>query len=224
MKGVLIMKLKLLLEVNTPYRKFFGKDLYNGIMAKINQVNPDLGMEIHSGGYAHHSNKAFILKKLVFSGLLPQGKRKYMLYLGWHPDVINAVLDAINDDSTFNVGDNVFDVIDTTIIDSFLGDTELFRTVSPIIPVAGQSDLDGDMLIANLRRKYEAVTGKKVDSFSLKIKEIIDKCKVKVKWDDRFGVWGYKCYVLFEGDPGLIEFASNVGLGRRNSLGFGMIR
>lgn len=97
------------------------------------------------------------------------------------------------------------------------GNREVFRTVSPIV-----SPLDPAEIVKNLQKKREAVEGK---SSPLDLKVTFFEMKpVKVKWNDQFFVWGKTGHVLIEGNPDDVSFAADVGLGRKNAMGFGMLR
>lgn len=85
------------------------------------------------------------------------------------------------------------------------------------------NDTAFNFLIAeNLKRKYEAYTGKKaVGDFSIKPVKVTPKSKVITKFKG-FIINAWNGTYQIEGNPELINFAYQVGISSRNSQGFGM--
>ncbi|GIX41998.1 MAG: CRISPR-associated endoribonuclease [Leptospiraceae bacterium] len=73
----------------------------------------------------------------------------------------------------------------------------------------------------NVRKKYEIITGKRIDNLDFKIKPIhSNKTLIKYK---NFIVEGYDGEYLIETEPEFFNTIYDAGLGAKNSQGFGMI-
>ncbi|TCS78785.1 CRISPR-associated endoribonuclease Cas6 [Tepidibacillus fermentans] len=76
----------------------------------------------------------------------------------------------------------------------------------------------------NLKKKYEAYTGKTVvGTFTIKPKKIRENDKVVTRFKG-FIINAWNGVYELEGNPELINFAYQVGLSNRNSQGFGMFQ
>ncbi len=80
-----------------------------------------------------------------------------------------------------------------------------------------------DMVFDNLRRKYEAYYQRKaMNDFRIHPVNVSKREKVVARYKNNFFITGYMGHYRLESDPELLTFAAAVGLGSRNSAGFGM--
>lgn len=81
-----------------------------------------------------------------------------------------------------------------------------------------------EALVGNFQRKYKAYYGQEPDfSFSLTPINFSLKNKVVTSYKD-FYITGWKGEYLIEGDPRALDFLYQVGIGEKNSMGFGMFK
>ncbi len=86
----------------------------------------------------------------------------------------------------------------------------------------GPDDMDyAELLVEKLRRKYSEF--KKEEPGDLEVVSIWDVQRKMVRIVD---IWHRSYYykIRLRGDPQLIDFAYDCGLGEKNSMGFGMVR
>jgi len=110
-----------------------------------------------------------------------------------------------------------------------------FKTLSPIIVRGfkeGKKNPHWDLspresqffvnLQKNLVKKYEQLYGKPPRDTSFNITEVISPVQKRIKIKEEF----YKCWMMrfrVEGNPDLLRLGYQVGLGEKNSMGFGMV-
>ncbi len=109
-----------------------------------------------------------------------------------------------------------------------------FRTLSPIILRSMQEGKDGlktiDLspkeplfytnLVSNLQKKYEAYTGMRANVGVV----AVDKVKPKrIQIRDTYNR-AYMMDIILKGNPDILGCAYEMGLGEKNSMGFGMVR
>ncbi|WP_339063934.1 CRISPR-associated endoribonuclease Cas6 [Tepidibacillus marianensis] len=76
----------------------------------------------------------------------------------------------------------------------------------------------------NLKKKYEAYTGKKINGeFRITPLKVTNKDKVITKFKG-FIINAWSGIYELRGNPEVLDFAYRVGVGGRNSQGFGMFK
>ena len=79
------------------------------------------------------------------------------------------------------------------------------------------------LISENLRKKWASMK-KKACPHHLMIEPVNSKyCKKRVRYFKGIVIEGYTGHYYIQGDPEFMEFALDVGLGSRNSAGFGMV-
>ncbi len=115
-------------------------------------------------------------------------------------------------------------------------DTESFRTISPIIvrtvidenestktwDLSPEDDAFKQKLIENLYRKYESFHGHQPEG-TIKEINITHSKQQRIQILDTFHR-AHLMIIELHGDPELIKFAYDCGLGEKNSMGFGMLQ
>lgn len=155
--------------------------------------------------------------------------------------LIKTMIQSYVDDSVVNFnGQNVnVDRIELLPL-PFISDSMDFKTISPVL-VRTKREVDGklkiwdlepgDKFFSNLRtnliRKYlefnNLETTSKEINFSSKMRKVKSR-RISIKTGE--DITYHRAYFMdlkLEGDPKLIEFAYNGGVGEKGSLGFGML-
>lgn len=221
----------------------YHRSVTAAILSKIRAVDEELASWLHDEGcrYEKCVFKPFIHSRL--QDLKWENGRFYLkkytyFQVGWRDDVVNAFAEGALREKEWNIDGVEMRTVDVEIeaTPEFEG-TSVFKCISPVVVSERRDDApcvyymkaseEGfyDRLIKNLARKYAAFYGGKPDPYfeaSLKIDFPYGLKKVTVKWGDYWIVGNYG-YVRMTGDPELVAFVYDVGLGRMNSCGFGML-
>lgn len=218
------------------YRYFVQSMIYNAM-----ENNSDFSFFLHDSGYVNE-NKSF--KLFTFSPLMGsyQIKNKKITFFdnvsleirSSEPAIIQNLICALKNENEVDMGRNTLTVKNCVLRDKTIYQPSVkIKTISPITTYVTRdytnriyfSPEDGDfnqLVINNAKRKWLSA-GKSEDEFNLSLKRINDipiKKEVTVYKKSYITAW-HGGFVL-EGNPEVISFLYNVGLGSKNSQGFGM--
>lgn len=218
------------------YRYFVQGMIYHAL-----ESEPEYSRFLHNGGYKDE-NKSFKLftfsplignyrvedKKIVFSGIISLEIRTAI------PEITQILLKAFYRGNSVKIGRN-----DLTIESCILKNKTVFKNeaeITPVSPVVAyvtrnntnriyfspNEDEFCDFVVNNAKRKWLS-TGRNESDFYLSIKkkgERQPKKEVTLFKKTYITAW-YVDFILC-GNPEVIDFLYNVGIGSKNSQGFGM--
>lgn len=240
------MRLTIMLQTNNLTLPVQYESILQGLIYR-SLSNPKLAAFLHNQGYAYHkrSFKMFAFSKLIGKGRYKR-ENKTLTFNGdvkWH--VSSALEPFIQDLGQAFLLENSLQLHDQHVFVKELtyhhpkvtSSTCRIRMLSPITVASTFEADDGGkvtqyyspydvvfspMVEKNLKRKYEAFTNKVCDDpFEIIPISVKRKDKVVTKFKGTIiNAWG-GTYEL-RATPKLINFAHQVGLGGRNSAGFGL--
>lgn len=239
------MRLKINLKAKNNFKVFFN---YNHIVSSIiynKIIDLDLAHELHSSNtfkFFNFSQLNIPKRKMADDGIITKN------------GVINFYLSSPNDLLIKNLVNGFVDDLEVKFKDEKLTVTKIealrtpnfnekseFKTLSPII-IRDTQEINGKLkrvdlapsdkffkgIETNLVKKYCKFN--ELDSTDKEIKVYSEMANVKRK---RIAILkdpnityhrAYMMDLILEGDLDLINFAYDVGLGEKNSMGFGMIK
>ena len=103
-----------------------------------------------------------------------------------------------------------------TVYRTFENEGKYYRYYSP------QEPEFQELISENLRKKFEILSGKKLDKFPIQIQPTGKIRKVLFKYKD-FPIEAYEGTFKIKTDPEMFKTVYDTGLGAKNSQGFGMI-
>ncbi len=218
------------------YRYFVQSMIYNAM-----ESDADFSRFLHDDGYMNE-NRSFKLftfspltgnylvkdKKIFFSDNISLEIRSF------EPTIIQPPMCALKNGSEVNIGRNTLTVENCVLKDRIIYQPSVkIKTISPITAYVTRnfsnriyfSPEDGDfnqLVVNNAKRKWIGA-GKNEDEFNLSLERINDipiRKEVTVYKKSYITAWHGE-FVL-NGNPEVINFLYNTGLGSKNSQGFGM--
>lgn len=239
------MRLKIHLKAKNNFKVPFN---YNHILSSIiynKIIDLNLSHELHSSNtfkFFNFSQLNIPKRKMVEDGIIAKNR------------VINFYLSSPNDLLIKNIVNGFVDNLEVKFKNETLNVTKIealktpefskkseFKTISPII-IRDTQEINGKTkridlapsdkffkgIEANLIKKYCMFNN--IEKTDKKIKVYSEMANVKrkritiPKGPNTTYHRAYMMDLILEGDLDLIEFAYDVGLGEKNSMGFGMIR
>lgn len=239
------MRLKLNLKAKNNFKVPFS---YNHILSSIiynKIVDLELANELHNSNsfkFFNFSQLNIPKRKIVKDGIISKNG-KISFYLSSPNDVlIKSLVDGFVDDLEIKFKNETLLVekIEALRTPNFSEKSE-FKTISPI-NIRDTQKIDGKIkridltpsdkffkgIETNLIKKYCIFNN--IENTEKKIKAYSEMANVKrkritiPKGHNTTYHRAYMMDLILEGDMDLIEFAYDVGLGEKNSMGFGMIK
>ncbi|MDN5375356.1 MAG: CRISPR-associated endoribonuclease Cas6 [Thermacetogenium sp.] len=223
----------------------YPKGLTAAILAKIGEFSPEMAATIHDGTNAYR-NSYKVFKPLSHSLLIgvpfSTEKRVYepgetvCFYLGWREDVVSAFKSAAQKNSFFEISGVSFQIAAVADLDPS-PPVRTFNAWGPVLATVSGRKLNinysytylaaekiGEFIEAvknNLITKYEAVYGKPYEGeLSLSVER---PRSVVLRWSEEVSVKGVAGRFRLDCSKELLAFAHSVGLGCKNSIGFGCL-
>lgn len=208
--------------------------------------NSTFGSFLHSEGYTIQNRK---FKLFTFSNILekPLGvdkDRRKLIYgkdISFFVSTIENEFQAVIEElvwkkETVFLGENQLQIIDVQIAEYEISTKMKVKTTSPI--TCYNTVLVGnrkrtiyyqpyetrwqELIKKNLDKKYELITGEEGRKVKFSMK-CLEKPKERTVYYKKFLIKAYDGIFQIEGDLKMIEIALNIGVGGKNSQGFGLI-
>lgn len=218
------------------YRYFVQSMIYNAL-----ESNSGFSQFLHDSGYINENRgyKFFTFsplsgnyqiknKKIIFSDNISLEIRSF------EPEIIRLLICALKDGSKTDIGRNTLTVEKCVLSNKiFYQPIVKIKTISPITAYVTRDytnriyfspeDNDFNQLIVNNAKRKWLSAGKSEDDFILSFKHI-DTMPIKkeVTTYKKSYITAWHGGFVLEGNPEVISFLYNVGLGSKNSQGFGM--
>jgi CRISPR-associated endoribonuclease Cas6 len=233
--------------LKTGYNAWLQALIYNNISDKLSEKLHDEGFL-----YENRKFKLFTFSSILERGEFDNIKKEFKFpqmisfYISSPVDyILEDIARTMINSNSINLGSNILAVSSINVIKTILPDKNILK-VNAVTPIEMHSTLikadgknfthyyspfeeDFTILIRNnLIKKWSAFYKKEIDS-TFVIKPLFkNKNNEKIVFfgagEKRTLVKGWKGYFNIESDnPELLNFALDVGLGGRNSQGFGMI-
>jgi len=217
------------------YQYYLASALYH----KIQYSNFKLGTTIHNK--AKYKQFTFSWLDIPRKEVLPHGIRILDGYANFqiaspNPEILKGFIEGLLSDPELRLGNAKFEVqkVQTNVLER-LGEIETFKCLSPIL-VRTIREADGRRIVwdldphetkfftnlhANLVRKYaDYHGGGNPGRFDIQRLSNVKRTRIRIK--DTYNR-AYFMEFQVRGDPELMTFAYEAGLGERNSMGFGML-
>lgn len=157
-------------------------------------------------------------------------------YLGWRDDIVAKFKSAVRRNNVLNIANVTFRIMAVADIDPFPPGKQ-FKVWGPAIAAAsgkklgiessytytgtGEIDTFKGIIEGNLVSKYNAVYGKPYEGrLAIEINRPRD---VVLHWSEKISVRGVIGLFRLDCSDELLTFAHAVGLGSKNSIGFGCL-
>jgi len=201
---------------------------------KMYLADEEYARELHmSGGFKHftfswlHAPKRHITDE----GVVCEGE-VYMYCSSPSTALMHMVSDGFRADPNLSIGSAHFELRDVeTMPEVKIGSSVRFRTLTPILVRTVKNDartvdlspkepLFYTNLIANLQKRYELYTGKRGRVGVVSVDRVKPK-RIQIKNTYNRA---YMMDIEMRGSPYVLRYAYDVGLGEKNSMGFGMVK
>lgn len=218
------------------YRYFVQSMIYNAM-----ESDSDFSRFIHDDGYMNEerSFKLFTFSPLKGNYLVKDKKitfsDNFLLEIrAFEPMIIQHLICALKKGNEVNIGRNNLIVENCVLNDKIIYQPSIkIKTVSPVTAYVTRNytnrvyfspeDNDFNQLIVNNAKRKWLGAGKSEEEFNLSIK-LIDKIPLKkeVTMYKKSYITAWHGGFALEGNPEVINFLYNTGLGSKNSQGFGL--
>ncbi len=205
----------------------------------FDNIEHEVGEIHHKKGYKFYTFSRLEIpsRKVVNDGLLMLSNDAYLWFSCVDDNVALHLAREIVQSKTLMIGNISFAVLGVQLVESFQPTNDVvFSTMSPILLRTTREengrtrswDLEpGEpefitRLSDNLHRKYEFYYGKRIDG-NLAVKDVKHVRSNRIRIKDTFHRANLM-HIHLEGEPELLQFAYDCGLGEKNSMGFGMVR
>lgn len=231
-----------------PY-KLYRKGLTNAVYSFLNHSNADYGKLIHENGWS--SDRPANIKLFCYSDLL--GKNILMDDEGISFLSDTQYLKISSPDQGFishiASGAILTDVLDIAgrkykiesikkYVSPEFSTYAVFKSITPIVISSSREDQQRNIprflrssfvslieqrLVHNMLVKYSTFKNQKIAEIPLKIKVLSITDKIKYHEGAEFSFPCFYGSFALQGDPELIKFAYQVGLGEKTGMGFGFV-
>jgi len=218
------------------YNYIIQSAIYNSL-----SIDEELSDNLHNGGYSidNKTFKLFTFDKLFGEFVIEDGSIRFIDDVLLEIRSINPSIIFTLKESFDNFGINLMGIqyeCETSIIDRQIFDSVI--TIKMLTPITvykqdkeiGRtiylSPLDEEfytLINSNIKEKYYSFFNEECEDIYIKLLKINEKDKVVVKYKGNY-INGYKGLYRIKGNPKVIDFLYNVGLGAKNSSGFGMFK
>ncbi|MDO5851596.1 MAG: CRISPR-associated endoribonuclease Cas6 [Methanobacteriaceae archaeon] len=238
------MRLKITLKSKTNYLKIpfnYNHWLSAIIYKKIDDLN--LSQKLHSSTsfkFFTFSQINVPFKKITKTGIISKNGVINFYISSSNDYLIKSMVNGYLNDLKINFGNHILFVEKIELIPEIKINNKMkFNTISPII-VRTKKEINGKLKIWDLSPSPDFFKGleknlvKKFNSFNNS--NITDKIfissdmrnvkrkRIGIKKDNNYIYQrAYMMDLILEGDPKLIKFAYDAGIGEKNSMGFGML-
>lgn len=211
------------------------------LYARLAKANISLANQTHN----HQGFKFYTFSNLIIEDWIPNNQglnfnRAHFFITSPNPDFIRSFTEGLLLEPEFFLGKNkkanfIIESIEMQPKHEF-SDTCTFRTLSPIYVKTVMENVEKlveidlypkdakfyENLQTNLASRYEEYSGHVIEQDFFKIIDIKDFKPKRVSIDTSFR----RCSLLtmeVQGNPKLLEFAYDAGLGEKNAMGFGCL-
>ncbi|NSW84539.1 MAG: CRISPR-associated endoribonuclease Cas6 [Syntrophothermus sp.] len=228
-------KLMLIARAEGTIPLHYSKLLTAAILSKIGQGSKELAARLHENQIAY-SDGPRIFKPLSHSWLIGLTKQEdgfvaphnqVVLYLGWRGDVIEAFQKGLSADPVMNIGETRLTATMTAELPCEPV-TNKFKAVSPVwahyqsrdILYSTDPALFVQVISTNLRSKYKALYGKE---YAGRLYLNPQKTRPLISRWGSFMVGANWGIYEIEAEYDMLKLALAAGIGKGNSIGFGML-
>ena len=216
------------------YQYYLASALYK----KIEYADPTLSKSVHEKVRYKQFTFSWMNiphKEVSKNGISIIDKKCHFLVSSPSPEILRGFVDGLLSEPEIRLGKAEFMVEKIhTIERGPFGKTQDFDCISPIL-VRTIKEADGrrkvwdlepsdpkffDNLRMNLDRKFSDFRGEQGGSFEVVHYDNVKQTRIRIK--DTYNR-AYFMRLRAQGDPALMTFAYDAGLGERNSMGFGML-
>lgn len=240
------MQLKLTFKTNTPLSLPLGHHAaVQGMIYGLLSRSPEYSDFLHNTGYKDeaHSFKLFVFSTLRGHHFISKNRILYdnCIYLDIRSpkeEFCKILLDALQSTDSLELEHQNISVLECSFAKkTILSDSVDIHMLSPITLsttyyengkkktrfLAPRDPDFPDALRHNTASKYKAAFGKEPHSnISLDIISLSDRDHYVTKFNNRIYINGWSGTYKLSGDPSLLTFLYDTGIGSRNSQGFGM--
>jgi len=239
------MRLKINLKAKNNFKVPFN---YNHILSAIiyNKIHDlELAYQLHSSTSFKFFNFSRINipnREIVKDGIISKDGLLNFYLSSPNDSLIKSLVDGFLEDLEINFSNEKLQILKIEALKNpDFNEKQEFKTVSPLI-IRSKEEIDGKSKIIdlapsdkffrgiekNLLRKYCIFneiesTDKKIKAYS-NMNNVKRKRIIIPKGPQTTYHRAYMMDLILEGDKNLIEFAYDVGLGEKNSMGFGMVK
>lgn len=218
------------------YRYFVQSMIYN-----VMESDSDFSRFLHNDGYINESRnfKLFTFSPLSGSYMIADKRITFSDRISLEirspePAIIQNLLCALKNGSNVNIGRNTLSIESCVLKDKIIYQPSVkIKTVSPLIAYVTRDytnriyfspeDSDFNQLVVNNAKRKWLSAGKKETDFALSFGRIDNiPLRKEVTTYKKSYVTAWHGDFELKGNPEVINFLYNTGLGSKNSQGFGM--
>lgn len=218
------------------YRYFVQSMIYNAV-----ETNPGFSRFLHDNGYINEDKKFKLFtfsplngnysinnKTITFSDTISLEIRSF------EPAIIQRLIYSLQKGNKINIGQNILTIDKCTLRNQTIYKPQIdIRTVSPIVAYYtpdntnrvyfSPEDINFNQLIVNNAKRKWISAGKNENDFELTFKRI-DEIPIRKEVTNYKGsyITAWHGGFSLNGNPEVLDFLYNTGLGSKNSQGFGV--